>query len=186
MLTLLEQRQIEAGVLVPLIRAFQEEFGDEQTNALVKKVITGLAKERGAEIASLNEDEPVRVVRDCFGQFSTGGALELKVIQDTPEAFDVDVTRCKFADFYKEMGVPELGHLLSCHRDFAFTEGLSEDLILERNQTIMEGASRCDFRFRKRSKGTERLPRIRTDEEKEEKGPQGFGQTRKKREEAPG
>lgn len=38
--TLLEQRQIEANVLVPLIKAFQAEFGVERANAIARKVIT--------------------------------------------------------------------------------------------------------------------------------------------------
>ena len=57
------------------------------------------------------------------------------------------MTRCGYADFYKELGLPELGYLFSCNRDFAMAEGFSRDIRLERTQTIMEGASHCDFRF---------------------------------------
>ena len=38
-LSLLERRRIEAGVLVPVIRAMQAEFGAERVNALVGKTI---------------------------------------------------------------------------------------------------------------------------------------------------
>jgi hypothetical protein len=48
------------------------------------------------------------------------------------------------------MGEPELGFLLSCAGDAATAEGLSPDLEFVRTQTIMEGASHCDFRYRLR------------------------------------
>ena len=51
------------------------------------------------------------------------------------------------------MGVPELGFLLSCGRDFALTEGMSPDMELTRTQTIMQGAAHCDFRFQMKRTG---------------------------------
>ena len=49
--------------------------------------------------------------------------------------------------FYKDLGLPELGYLFHCNRDFAMAEGFSSGIGLKRTQTIMEGASHCDFRF---------------------------------------
>ena len=48
---------------------------------------------------------------------------------------------------YKELGLADLGFLFHCNRDFAMVEGLSPGLALKRTQTIMQGASHCDFRF---------------------------------------
>jgi len=45
------------------------------------------------------------------------------------------------------MGLGEIGGLLSCQRDGTFCEGYDPKLKLERTQTIMQGASHCDFRF---------------------------------------
>jgi L-2-amino-thiazoline-4-carboxylic acid hydrolase len=59
----------------------------------------------------------------------------------------VNVTRCQYAEFFKELGLPELGYLLSCNRDFAMVQSLDAKITLQRTQTIMEGASHCDFRF---------------------------------------
>ena len=59
-----------------------------------------------------------------------------------------NVTRCRYAQFYKELGEPELGFLFMCSQDFPLTEGFSPDLELVRTQTIMQGASYCDFRWR--------------------------------------
>ena len=48
---------------------------------------------------------------------------------------------------YEHLGIPELGKMLSCDRDFAFIEGFNPNIQLTRTQTIMEGADICDFRF---------------------------------------
>jgi hypothetical protein len=48
---------------------------------------------------------------------------------------------------YKELGIPELGKVLSCARDFALIEEFNPDIELKRTQTILEGAAFCDFRY---------------------------------------
>jgi L-2-amino-thiazoline-4-carboxylic acid hydrolase len=35
------------------------------------------------------------------------------------DALKIDVTACRYAEFYKELGEPELGFLLVCTADFA-------------------------------------------------------------------
>jgi hypothetical protein len=37
--------------------------------------------------------------------------------------------------------------LFHCNRDFGMVEGFNPSLTLKRTQTIMQGASHCDFRF---------------------------------------
>lgn len=48
---------------------------------------------------------------------------------------------------YKEMGLGHIGHLLSCQRDGTFCEGYDPRLKLKRTQTIMQGATHCDFEY---------------------------------------
>ncbi len=46
------------------------------------------------------------------------------------------------------MGLAHIGHLMSCNRDGTFCEGYDPRLKLTRTQTIMQGASHCDFSYR--------------------------------------
>ena len=57
------------------------------------------------------------------------------------------MTRCKYAEMYHEMGLGDIGHLLSCNRDGTFCEGFHPDLKLQRDQTLMTGAPCCTFRY---------------------------------------
>jgi L-2-amino-thiazoline-4-carboxylic acid hydrolase len=58
------------------------------------------------------------------------------------------VTRCRYAEMYRALGIPELGEVLSCQRDAALIEGFNPGVTLERTHTIMQGAATCDFRYR--------------------------------------
>lgn len=148
-LTLLERRRIEAGVLVPIIRAMQAEFGAERVNAVVAETIRGIARAQG-------ETERRRAGIDTVQQLSDRmtngvlreGSLIVDVVEQDDTRFGFNVTRCKFKEMYDEMGAGDLGFLLSCNRDYAMFEGLAPGLEFTRTQTRMEGADYCDFRYR--------------------------------------
>jgi L-2-amino-thiazoline-4-carboxylic acid hydrolase-like protein len=79
--------------------------------------------------------------------------LDYEVVKQTPDAFEVNVTGCRYAKFYKEIGAPGLGFLLTCSADFSHAEGFGADVQLVRTQTIMQGASHCDFRYALKQSG---------------------------------
>jgi hypothetical protein len=88
-------------------------------------------------------------VASAFEMFAAGDALEYKVVKTTPDAFELNVTACRYAEFYKKIGAPELGFLLTCSGDTDFfrAEGFGANVRLTVMQTIMQGASHCDFRY---------------------------------------
>jgi hypothetical protein len=75
-------------------------------------------------------------------------ALTIDILEQTEQSLDFNVTRCRYAEMYRDMGISELGSVLSCDRDGNFCKGYNPRLTLERTQTIMRGASCCDFRYR--------------------------------------
>ena len=149
-LSLLEQRKIEAKVLIPLIEAFRSRFGKEDVDEVVQRVTEEQALRQGREIATKGIGTPLEKFESLIPKFSEEGALELEVINKSDDACDFNVTRCQYAELYKEMGASDLGLILSCARDFALARGISHGLEFNRIQTIMEGASYCDFRLRLR------------------------------------
>jgi hypothetical protein len=146
----LQEVKIQAQVLVPLVKTLQEELGKERASQIVRKALDGVARQRGEAASPLLPGNPVEKVVAAMPFFSGGGALEVEVLKQTSDSFEFNVTGCRYAEFYKELGDPDLGFLLGCSGDFAAAEGLSPDLALERTQTIMEGADHCDFRYRLR------------------------------------
>ncbi|HEY1191485.1 MAG TPA: L-2-amino-thiazoline-4-carboxylic acid hydrolase [Gemmata sp.] len=148
-LPLLQRREIEAGVIVPLVRAFAAEIGEPRAREVVGTVIRELAKQAGCAAAAHGAD--LAHLKSVVEKWTEGGALELTVLRDDPTAFEFDVTRCRFAELYRRLGAAELGEVLSCARDGAMIEGFNPEIAFARTQTIMGGATHCDFRYRTRS-----------------------------------
>ncbi len=145
---LIEQVKIQAQVLVPLVKALQAELGEERANAIVRKALGALYRKYGEKwwrtqgARNLGEK-----VASAFEMFAAGDALEYEVVKKAPDAFEVNVTECRYAKFYNKIGAPELGFLLTCSADFSHAEGFGAGVQLTRTQTIMQGASHCDFRY---------------------------------------
>ncbi len=143
----IDRRQVEAMVLGPMIRAFQEEIGVERANDIARSAITKLAREQGAQFArgiGSNKLDDYAANKDAW---SRNGALEVKIIENTPARYSFDVTRCKYAEMYNALGFGDLGDIFSCTRDFEFCAGFNPEVKLVRTQTIMQGAAHCDFRY---------------------------------------
>jgi hypothetical protein len=147
-LPLLQQREVEAGVIAPLFRAFAAEVGEARAREIVGGVVRELAKQAGCAAAASGND--LAHLKQAVAKWTEGGALELTVLRDDAEAFEFDVTRCRFAEMYAQLGLADLGGLLSCARDAAMIDGFNPDIEFRRTQTIMDSASHCDFRYRKK------------------------------------
>jgi hypothetical protein len=147
---IIEQAKIQARVLVPLVKALQAELGEERANALVREALGDVYRRLGEEWWRAKESRHVgERVASAFASFAEGNALDYSVRSQSQDTYEFDVTGCRYAQFYKELGEPELGFLLVCSSDFPFAEGFGPDIKLTRSQTIMQGASHCDFRYRR-------------------------------------
>ena len=145
-ITHLERRKIEAGVLIPIVQAFQRAIGKERANEIAREVIMELARKDGERWAQQFGTDLVAMAQ-VVSVWADGGSLDIEPVDRSAERLDFNVVRCQYAEFYKELGFPELGYLFHCSRDFGMVEGFSPNLMLKRTQTIMQGASHCDFRF---------------------------------------
>jgi len=147
---LIQQAKIQAQVLLPLVKALQVELGEERANALVRRALGDIYRRYGEEFwRTKNEKNLGKSVASAFATFAGEDALDYRVREQSQDAFEIDVTGCRYAEFYKELGEPELGFLLVCSADFAMADGFGPDIKLTRTQTIMQGASHCDFRFKR-------------------------------------
>jgi L-2-amino-thiazoline-4-carboxylic acid hydrolase len=151
----IQQAKIQAQVLVPLVKALQAELGKERANSIVRKALGDLYRGFGEQFwRAKNEKNLGKAIASAFTTYARDDALHYDIIEQSENSFAFDVTRCRYAEFYKELGEPELGFLLVCAADFDTAEGFGPDVKLTRTQTIMQGASHCNFRYR-RTGGTD-------------------------------
>jgi len=144
----IEQVKIQARLLVPLVKTLQAELGEERANTIIRKALGDMFRELGEKWWQAQRAPNLGTnMAAAFERFAAGGALDYDVLKRSPDAYEVNVTGCRYAQFYKELGVPELGFLLVCSLDFPMAEGFGSDVKLTRTQTIMQGATHCDFRY---------------------------------------
>jgi hypothetical protein len=147
-LPILELRRIEANIIKPIYEEMVARLGREQAQKILGSAIEKAAIEQGAALAGDAEGGPsLRAFIDLFERWKIGGALEVEVLHEADDRFDFNITRCRYAEMYRDMGMGEIGHLLSCGRDGSFCTGYDPRIKLERTQTVMSGASHCDFRY---------------------------------------
>ena len=144
----LTRREVEARILMPVVEALGRSFGRDEVIRIVSGTIVEIARQQGAELADAMGGDTSRHFTDSLAYWTQDEALAIEVHEKDGRRLDFDVTRCRYAEMYRALGMPELGKILSCNRDFALIEGFNPRASLSRTQTIMEGAPFCDFRYR--------------------------------------
>jgi hypothetical protein len=144
------KRKLQAQVIGPIYAEMVAELGEARASAILDAAIRKAAIAEGKEFAAKAPGGKTSMADfiKLYENWTADGALEMKVLEASPARFDFDITRCRYAETYKEMGLGKIGHLLSCNRDGTFCQGYDPTITLERKQTIMEGASCCTFRYR--------------------------------------
>jgi predicted ArsR family transcriptional regulator len=144
----LQRRKIEGRVLIPFIEACRERFGDAATRELVVATIRRLATEDGTRWGEAHGRSLAALKTVVEQVWAGGGSLDVEVVAAADDRLDFNVTRCAYAEFYRSLGLADLGYLIHCARDHAMIDGFNPDLDLARTQTVMQGATHCDFRFK--------------------------------------
>jgi hypothetical protein len=148
-LSMLEKRTIEAEILKEVYETLKASHGEAVAKRTIAESVRRSAIEQARQFAAAAPGgTSLKAFQDVMPLWTKGGALEIEVKEQTATTFTFNVTRCRYAETYKAMGLGEIGALLSCNRDGAFCEGYDPRLKLERSQTIMGGASHCDFKYR--------------------------------------
>jgi hypothetical protein len=147
----LKRREIEARIIGPIVEALSKEFDRERVIAIVRETIVNVARQQGAQRAAQTRDNSLLAFSTSAGDWRKGNALEIDVLEQNEERYSFNVTRCRYAEMYRSLGLAELGAVLSCNRDYSLVEGFNPDIALVREQTIMQGAPCCTFRYSQRS-----------------------------------
>jgi hypothetical protein len=146
---ILTRRRIEAMILKHVFDVITERSGRGEAEAVIGETCSRSAIEQGRAMAEGLDHAPnLTDYAAILPNWTKEDALEIEVLRADEEEMDFNVTRCRYSEMYKEMGLGEIGHLLSCNRDGDFCIGYNPEIELTRTQTIMKGASHCDFRYK--------------------------------------
>ena len=149
-LSLLDKTRIQAQVLVPVLRALRAELGKEKADTIVRQALRDWSKQLFGAVGESVEGSPRRkwaAMQTALTEI-TEREVTFEMHRHDKEALEFDVTRCRFAEFFRALGEPELGALLVCVTDFDIVAAGGSEVGLTRDQTLMQGAPSCTFRYR--------------------------------------
>lgn len=146
---IIQRRRIEAELIKELHAVLTERHGRQEADAVIAESVRRSAIAQARQLAAQADGATsLETFADIQHLWTAEDALTIEVERRDADGFDFNVTRCRYAEMYRDMGLGDIGHLLSCARDGAFCEGYDPALHLTRTQTLMQGASHCDFRYR--------------------------------------
>ena len=148
--SLLDKTRIQAQVLVPVLRALRAELGKGKADAIVKQALRDWSKQLFAAVGDSVEGSPRRkwaAMHTAMAEI-TESEVTVEMHRHDKEALEFDITSCRFAEFFRALGEPELGALLICETDFDIAAAGGKDVSFTRDQTIMKGAPSCTFRYK--------------------------------------
>ena len=149
-ISLLDKTRIQAQVLVPVMRALRTELGREKADALVKAALRDWSRQLFAEIGNGVEGSPRRKFAAMNSALAdvTLQEVTFDMHRRDKQALEFDITSCRFAEFFRALGEPELGALLVCEADVDIAAAGGDEVSFSRSQTLMQGASCCTFRYK--------------------------------------
>jgi hypothetical protein len=147
MIPLFDEVKLQAQILVPIINELRIELGKKKADELIGKAIRPYVRSVYHKIGERKSGEPFEKWEKAWDEIRPriGNDVEREYIRNDDSSREYNVKRCRFAEFFKEIGEPELGTMLMCDFDYYIAEIGAPIVVLTRTQTIMEGADHCDF-----------------------------------------
>ncbi len=141
--TILEAVKIQARIVIPIVHALEKELGKPRAHQIVGDAIATSYAEFRCRDSSEHNSHP--------SSSGLGFPIETTVKRSDEDNFAFHVTRCEFANYFRDIGEGEIGSLMTCGVDFATEELLRPSWLFSRSQTRMEGAEHCDFSWQRKS-----------------------------------
>ena len=100
----LKRAKIQAEVLVPVLRAFRNELGEERANRIAWDALAGFRRQAWQEM-QIPPGSPTERFRasNLLSAPIIADAVDVEMLKDEPEAIEFNVTGCRFAQFFREL-----------------------------------------------------------------------------------
>jgi hypothetical protein len=132
-------------LLVALTEALEEEFGKEEGYRMARRAYDKMAF--GGAPTSSEPDEDRSLQAFC-ARLEVGciGTHEWERREDTPDRVVYRFTRCAWAELFRKVGRPDIGHWF-CDGDEPAARAFNPRIGFRRTQVLMDGDPCCDHVF---------------------------------------
>jgi len=145
----MQRVKTQTEVLVPLLQHLRTELGEVKANELVYPVLRDYMRKWIAEFASTESDDPIENFHATSDKLETmfEGDVDYDILKNDNVNLDLNITSCRYADFFRQLDEPELGAILVCEADDHIADLSAPAVKFSRTDTIMKGGSHCPFRY---------------------------------------
>jgi hypothetical protein len=128
-----------------ILRKLRNRFGEEVIE-IAGKARLAVHERWMEELSKDSTSRPSDVFKHSAFSVTTADTdlLVYDVVEDSSLRFEVRIKKCKYADFYRENGSPEIGYAMHCALDFGEAEAFGSGILLERTKTLMQGDDYCN------------------------------------------
>jgi predicted ArsR family transcriptional regulator len=146
-LTRAEYYATRYGEVIRLGQGLARTQGNEKALEMLRQAAAANLEEYGRRVATQMGRDDFRAFTAIFKGPGFEGTLTKEVVEDTDTAFELKVTECIWARVFRDAGAGEIGHACVCHGDHAMAAGFNPGIVMERDQTLMQGDPCCNHRY---------------------------------------
>jgi len=134
---------------VVLAREMEKTLGKKHAHEIIKNAfycdIVEMVKNELKEIDEVKDfADFVRMEKEENEQPNFKNIVEFTYPHESETELSLNVSRCLYAEVFKEIGTTDLGFLMVCHPDHAYAQASHPRIKLRRSKTIMEGHDCCN------------------------------------------
>ena len=146
----LDRVKAQSEVLVPVLKLLRKELGEKRANELVYGALRDWSRNAFASAGSKKKGSGYQIWSAMDEELAklTGDDISYETLREDSEALDLNVTSCKFAQYFKALGEPELGAVLTCEVDHHMAAVSKQEVRLDIDKTIMKEDKLCSFRYK--------------------------------------
>jgi hypothetical protein len=132
---------------IPQMKALEGKIGSEKFISMIQEAMDERVKNEPPEASSAKHD---------LASWTAGletppplfqHALVYEIVEDTPKAFEVRISKCLWAKTFRDEDAAALGYAAICYPDFGVARGYSPKMKLVRTKTLMQGYEYCNHRY---------------------------------------
>ncbi len=143
----LEKRTVELPLAAAFVDVLTEEYDQKTALEILDRVVKREAQAAAASSRRSYPELSLNTLYEVWKILGGDGRLELELEELTPRTLKFHITRCRYAENYRALGLEQLGVSFSCRRDKPFAEALIPGVRLTQSKTILEGSDRCSFEY---------------------------------------
>jgi L-2-amino-thiazoline-4-carboxylic acid hydrolase-like protein len=132
---------------INLIKYLETAIGKLRTMEMVKEHTTERWLTIGKNEADNKTDHSLKSYIEKFHPNNYKETLTFNILEDTENAFEIEVTECIWATTLRDMNAADIGYASICYGDYAWATGFNPKIKLVRDKTLMEGHSCCNHRY---------------------------------------